>query len=237
MAEMKKRIGRPTKPGTAGQRNPLGLRVTAETKRKLETAALKSGRSQSQEAEFRIEQSFLEEAAYGGKELIGLLKLMVGAAEIIQARTEKSWSSDWETSIAVRAAWKKLAAATGPRPPAELIQHFERGDELPPPPELPTRPSPPTRGLLSGLVAHGSVDAKAYGAEVMAKIATIEKANRKYDRLRAKYERQYERQFEALRQENQAWRDRFISYQDLGEDVAAELLPRREAVTETGNPS
>lgn len=233
MAERKKRIGRPTKPGTAGQRNPLGLRVTAETKRRLEAAALKSGRSQSQEAEFLIEQALLEEEAYGGRELHGLLRLMVGAAEIIQARTEKSWSSDWETSIAVRAAWKKLAAATGPRPPAELIQHFERGDELPPPPELPTRPSPPTRGLLSGLVAHGSVDAKAYGAEVMAKIATIEKANRKYDRLRAKYERQ----FEALRQENQAWRDRFISYQDLGEDVAAELLPRREAVTETGNPS
>ncbi len=58
MSVGKKRVGRPTKPGTAGQRNSLGLRVTAEIKRKLEAAALKSGRSQSQEAEFRIEQSF-----------------------------------------------------------------------------------------------------------------------------------------------------------------------------------
>jgi hypothetical protein len=37
---------------------PLGLRVTAEAKRKLEEAAIKSGRSISQEAELRIERSF-----------------------------------------------------------------------------------------------------------------------------------------------------------------------------------
>ncbi len=218
MAERKKRVGRPTKPGTAGLRNSLGLRVTADIKRKLEAAALKSGRSQSQEAEFRIEQSFLEERAHGGRELHGLLLLMVGAAEIIQSRTEKSWLSDWETSIAVRAAWKTLVAAVV-RPPAELIQHFERDDELPPPPELPTRPSPPRRGLLSALIEHDSAEAKAYVAE----IAATEKTHRKYDRLSAKYERK----LEALRQENQAWRDRFISYQDLGKDVAAELLLRR----------
>ena len=82
---------------------------------------------------------------------------------------------------------------------------------------------------LSPLIAHDSVEAKDYVAEM----TTIEKANRKYGRLSAKYEHQ----LEALRQEYQAWRDRFIRYQDLGEDVAAELLPRREAVTETGNPS
>ena len=112
-----------------------------------------------------------------------------------------------------------MAAAAGPRPPAELIQHFD----------LPTRPSPPTRGLLSGLsglIAHDSVDAKAYGAKIVAKLATIEKANRKYDRLSAEYERKL-----------QAWRDHLISYQDLGEDVAAELLPRREAVIQTAIPA
>ena len=208
-----------------------------DIKRRLQEAANSQGVSLSEEIENRVERTFLGEAAYGGKELNGLLMLMVGAAEIIQARTEKSWSSDWETSIAVRAAWKKLAATAGPRPPAELIQYFERGDELPPPPELPTRPSPPRRGLLtpelmgklSHLIAHDSVEAKDYVAEM----ATIEKANRKYDRLSAKYERQ----LEALRQDNQAWRDRLISFQDLGEDVAAELLPRREAVIQTAIPA
>ncbi len=242
MAERKKRIGRPTKPGTAGQRNPLGLRVTAETKREIEAGALKSGRSQSQESEFRIEQSFLEEEAYGGRELHGLLKLMVGAAEIIQARTEKSWSSDWETSIAVQEAWKKLAAAAGPSPPAEFIQHGEQVDKLPQPPERPTRPSPPGGGDILQWYAYQSgnpdrtadeADAKAYGAKIVAKLATIEKANRKYDRLSA----EYERQLEALRQDNQAWRDHFISYQNLGEDVAVELLPRREAVIQTAVPA
>ncbi len=233
----KKQRGRPRKPDSEKRRNNVTIRMRDDVKRRMEEAADSQGRSLSEEIEFRLERTFLEEAAYGGKELNGLLKIMVGAAEIIQARTEKSWSSDWDTSIAVGAAWKRLAAAAGPRPPAELIQYFERVDELPPPPELPTRPSPPRRGLLtpelmgklSHLIAHDSVEAKAYVAEM----ATIEKANRKYDRLSAKSERQ----LEALRQEYQAWRDHFISYQDLGEDVAAEFLPRREAVTETGNPS
>ncbi len=236
-ATTKKKRGRPRKPESEKRRNNVTIRMRDDVKRRIEEAADSQGRSLSEEIEFRLERTFLEEAAYGGKELSGLLKLMVGAAEIIQARTDKSWSSDWETSIAVRAAWTKLAAATGPRPPAELIQHFERGDELPPPPKLPTRPSPPRRGLLTPelmgklnhLIAHDSVEAKDYVAEM----AAFEKAQKKYDRLSAKYERQ----LEALRQDNQAWRDRLISYLDLGEDVAAEFLPRREAVTETGNPS
>jgi len=40
----------------------LGLRVTADLKRKLEAEALKSGRSLSQETEIRVQQSFDEEA-------------------------------------------------------------------------------------------------------------------------------------------------------------------------------
>ena len=51
-------MGRPTKEPKAEGRVSLGLRVTPEAKRKLDHAARKSGRSQSQEAEFRIEQSF-----------------------------------------------------------------------------------------------------------------------------------------------------------------------------------
>ena len=53
----KKRIGRPTKPPVEGARVSLGFRVTAEVKRKLEAAAIKKGRSISQEAEIRLEQS------------------------------------------------------------------------------------------------------------------------------------------------------------------------------------
>lgn len=53
-----KRMGRPTKPPVPGERVPLGLRVTAEIRTKLEEAAVKSGRSLSQEAEIRIEATF-----------------------------------------------------------------------------------------------------------------------------------------------------------------------------------
>ena len=58
---MRKRMGRPMKPPTEGERVALGLRVTAEMKRKIEAAALESGRSISAEAELRLEQSFERE--------------------------------------------------------------------------------------------------------------------------------------------------------------------------------
>ncbi len=65
-----KRIGRPTKPPAEGERVSLGLRVTADVKRKLEGAAIKKGRSISQEAEFRLEMSLSSDRqlilAYGG---------------------------------------------------------------------------------------------------------------------------------------------------------------------------
>ncbi|HEY1613376.1 MAG TPA: TraY domain-containing protein [Rhizomicrobium sp.] len=46
------------RPATMGERIQLGLRVTKETKQSLNRASYLSGRSQSQEAEFRLEQSF-----------------------------------------------------------------------------------------------------------------------------------------------------------------------------------
>ncbi len=50
--------GRPAKHPTEGKRIPLGLRVTAQIKQRLDDAAAKNGRSQSQEAELRLERSF-----------------------------------------------------------------------------------------------------------------------------------------------------------------------------------
>ena len=46
------------RPSTMGERLPLGLRVTKEVKQKLKSGDYLSGRSQSQEAEFRLEQTF-----------------------------------------------------------------------------------------------------------------------------------------------------------------------------------
>lgn len=56
-----KRRGRPSREPTQGERVGLSLRVTPQTKRDLDHAAEMSGRSLSQEAESRLEQSFQEE--------------------------------------------------------------------------------------------------------------------------------------------------------------------------------
>jgi len=83
-----KKIGRPTKRPTAGVRVSLGLKVTPQIKERLDGAARSNGRTQSQEAEVRLERSFDREdllsqglsLAYG-RELAGLLLLLASALE------------------------------------------------------------------------------------------------------------------------------------------------------------
>jgi hypothetical protein len=65
MTEAPKRLGRPLKKPQRGQRVSLGLKVTAEIKRRLDSAARASGRTQSQEAERRIELSYNYERVLG----------------------------------------------------------------------------------------------------------------------------------------------------------------------------
>ena len=50
------------KPTEPGKRVSLGLKVTSEMKDRIDRAAKKSGRTQSQEAELRLELSFLIDA-------------------------------------------------------------------------------------------------------------------------------------------------------------------------------
>ncbi len=52
------RGGRPKRQPKPGERVQLSLRVTPELKAELDEAANQSGRSQSQEAELRLERSF-----------------------------------------------------------------------------------------------------------------------------------------------------------------------------------
>ena len=58
MTDNTTRLGRPLKPASEGDRVMIGCRVSAEIKNKLDEAARKSGRSQSQELELRLLQSF-----------------------------------------------------------------------------------------------------------------------------------------------------------------------------------
>ncbi|MBZ9710496.1 hypothetical protein LB543_27740 [Mesorhizobium sp. ESP7-2] len=64
-----KKRGRPTKAPTPGERVSLGLRVTADMKERLDRAAAENGRSQSQEAEYRLERSFGDERLFTSPEM------------------------------------------------------------------------------------------------------------------------------------------------------------------------
>lgn len=55
---MAKRVGRPTKAAEPGRKVSLGLKVTPAIKDRLEQSAHEAGRTQSQEAEYRLERSF-----------------------------------------------------------------------------------------------------------------------------------------------------------------------------------
>jgi hypothetical protein len=61
MATSRRSGGKP-RPPKEGERFPVSFRVTPELKRKLDESARRNGRSQSQEAELRLEQSFREES-------------------------------------------------------------------------------------------------------------------------------------------------------------------------------
>ncbi len=138
--------GRPALKLGSPKRSSFNTRLRTEIKQRLETEARTAGRSLSEEIEFRLERSFQQEADFGGRQLHGLLRLLVGVAEIIQERTGKSASNDWKTGLAVGHAWKRLIHDWLPRPPAEWIAEAEwRSDAMS---DAPERPREPIRGGL-----------------------------------------------------------------------------------------
>src|SRR5262245_19190577 len=97
------RVGRPPMTPQAGQRVSLGLKVTPEVKTRLDLAARHTGRTQSQEAELRLERSFEREdllsevlALHFGRQLAGILIAvglgMDGAGRLKQTNPfERDW--------------------------------------------------------------------------------------------------------------------------------------------------
>jgi hypothetical protein len=83
MATKKRQRGRPTKPAKQGEKTTLSLRVTPDMKRRLEEAGSATGRNLSQEAEIRLERSFLGEELLDqalelefGQHLAGLILIL-----------------------------------------------------------------------------------------------------------------------------------------------------------------
>ena len=139
----KSRRGRPSKIPVEGERNSLGLRVTAQLKAKLEEAAAASGRSQSQEAEFRLERSFMvNEGRYlefGGKDTYQFCAMLAQMADMMTLTKGKRWKDDSGWFLYVVGAWTemvKLRAGEGfgPDLPTELddfakfvLHNFDKG--------------------------------------------------------------------------------------------------------------
>ena len=122
MTETKRKPGRPGRPRTVGERVPLGLRVTPELKAKLDSAAKVSGRSQSQEAELRLEQSLKSDEGFYkaldlayGRELTAVVLTLARTLHFTGTRTafvskfteegiEKWMSNPYAFDQAIRAA-------------------------------------------------------------------------------------------------------------------------------------
>ncbi len=81
--------GRPKLAPGEGKRYPLSLRTTREIRELIEREAILSGRSLAQEAEYRIQKSFVDERAkyeeFGGPSLYWFMKaLAVGARASVE---------------------------------------------------------------------------------------------------------------------------------------------------------
>lgn len=77
----------------------------------------------------RLEQSFRDEAAMGGRPMLGLFRMMAGAAAIIEERSGKKWLADSETFHTLREEWLTLIDRIGPVLPdkwKKLIAQIDR---------------------------------------------------------------------------------------------------------------
>lgn len=207
--------GRPPLPKNEKKLPSLGFRASLETRRKLEAAAAHSGRTLSQEIEFRLARSFLDEEAAGGKELYALFKLMGAAAQFIEEQTGKSWMLDHDTSVAVKQAWVTLYdSASAPLSPA--ILEFLKAPEPEPLPPLPKKPPMPTRNI-------GLLD-KAVTADQARKASAAEWE--KYDAAMAAHEKlieQRQRLVERRREELNKLLRLMESSQNIGKQIALNL--------------
>jgi len=150
MATDRKRTGRPTKRAIPGTRVSLGLKVTPAIKDRLDQSAMASGRTQSQEAELRLERSFGREdllpetlALAYGHEAGGLLfaagmvmtKVGVTAAHELSIRSRsgpRNWLDDpYSYDQAGRALVDFVDRARPPGDPTTIAIRQEVSDARP----------------------------------------------------------------------------------------------------------
>ena len=209
--------GRPALKPAQRKRSNITIRFRDETKTNLQRAASAAGRSLSEEIEARVEQWREYDHQFGGKELHSLFRMMGAAAQIIEERTGKSCTTDWETSLAVEAAWLQLMSSFSPRARRDSKYLESIGGppldfELPPP----TLPEYPKAAMPSG------------GIGLLSKVLPSAEEIAAYEKQRAADEKAYTKWLKAVdeyRNKLEAARQHFEALKDLGKEVAVELFP------------
>lgn len=209
----KPKMGRPPLPPDKRRGASIGIRLTPENRERLEKAAEANGRSMSQELSARLEQSFLEEDALGGRQLRSMFGLLANAAVLIEEQTGKSCFEDHYTWAAVHTAWKRLIAAFAPPLPEGLIAAFEEEKSVP----VPKFPIPPMAPLgLQGFFGQGSEQ----------ETRQYEEKLKEYEAARKRYEKEsieYEKAGEAARR----FMDELKAQIDWGSGIGISLLPEK----------
>ena len=122
------------------KRRTLTTRITNETRERLDAAAKATDRSLSQEIEFRLEHSFLQDDAdervreavlegiydsFGEKKTFEIMRLMASMIQMVEQSTGKSWLKDPETNIWVNRMISEAINRYGPARTDEVLSAFE----------------------------------------------------------------------------------------------------------------
>ncbi|MCH8112490.1 MAG: hypothetical protein IH905_11145 [Proteobacteria bacterium] len=190
----------------------------------IAAAARRRGISLNAEAVDRLERSIQNEEAMGGPEPYALFRMLGAAAEFVETKTGKAWSEDWETFLAVRAAWHPLINAARPSPPKlwkDAFEELEREEKAlqREERELPKQPTMPTMKVLPGQ-GYFSKRSDAQLREYENALADYDKQVREFNRERSAYDRKlkaYGARLEKLR-------SHFDELTELGKGIAAGLL-------------
>ena len=114
------RPGRPPRGEYVDKRKTLSTRITSDLRDRLDKSADESGRSLSQEIEFRLEQSFRDEKAlyreFGGQKTYNVMRFLAQIPYFAEQMTRQSWLEDRETFQIVMKAIETILEKALPLP-------------------------------------------------------------------------------------------------------------------------
>ncbi len=116
--------GRPPLRAGEAKRSSYNTRIRSDLKARLERDASNVGRSLSEEIEFRLENSVIFDDAmereFGSAQLQTLFRSMAATVAIIEAKTGKAWTEDWDTGAAVETGWRRVVRQYMPDFPKDM---------------------------------------------------------------------------------------------------------------------